>query len=74
MANFDPSSYPEYTIARLLEFGDDKAVNWLRKTFSEPEIAKVIRNERRLTPKSANFWALVYGIPSAEVAGLRQNS
>ena len=74
LADFDPLSHPEYTIARILEYGDDKAVIWLRETFSEREIAKVIRNERRLTPKSANFWAVVYGIPSAEVAGLRQNS
>ena len=32
--DFNPSAYPEYTIARLLEYGDEKAVDWLRQTFS----------------------------------------
>ena len=32
--------------------------------FSEPEILRVLRAERRLSRKSANFWALVYGIPA----------
>ena len=71
--SFDPFSHREYTIARVLEYGDDKAVAWLRANFSKAEITQVIRNERRLTRKSANFWALVYGIPADEVAALRQN-
>jgi len=51
--------------------GDEAAVKWLRQTFAESEIRRVLRTERRLTSKSANFWALVYGIPSREVAALQ---
>ena len=72
--SFDPFSHREYTIARVLEYGDEKAVAWLRANFLEPEITEVIRTERRLTRKSANFWALVYGIAPGEVAALCQNS
>jgi hypothetical protein len=43
----------------------------LRGTFTEPQIVEVLRIERRLSRKSANFWALVYHIPSEEVAALR---
>ena len=43
---------------------------WLRQTFSEAEIRRVLRDERRLSEKSANFWALVYKIPTREVAAL----
>jgi hypothetical protein len=68
---FDPVSYPAYTIARVLEFGDDKAIRWLRGTFSETQIIEVLRTERRLTRKSANFWALVYHIPAEEIAALK---
>ncbi|PYV21789.1 MAG: hypothetical protein DMG27_19840, partial [Acidobacteria bacterium] len=56
--NLDPVSYPNYTIARLLEYGNQAAVAWLRETFSEEMIKRVISNERRLSRKSANFWAL----------------
>ena len=69
--NFNPTAYPDYTIARVLELGDDRAVAWMRETFSEVDIMRVLRTERRLSRKSANFWALVYGIASHEVAALK---
>jgi hypothetical protein len=70
IAAFAPEDYPDYTIFRVLELGDEEAVKWLRQTFSEAEIRRVLRGERRLSEKSANFWALVYEIPSREVAAL----
>jgi hypothetical protein len=69
---FQPAAYPDYTILRVLELGDDQAIAWLRETFNDTEIRRVIRTERRLSPKSATFWALVYGITGAEVAALLQ--
>ena len=69
---FDPVEYPRYTIGRILEFGDEKAMIWLKRAFSERQITDVIKSEHRLTPKSANFWASVYGIPSSEVAALKE--
>jgi hypothetical protein len=69
---FDPHSYPDYTIGRLLEFGNENAVAWLRQAFSEAEITRVLRTERRLSPRSANYWALVFGIPADEVRALRE--
>ena len=70
VAAFNPAEYPDYTIFRVLELGDDDAVAWLRQTFSENEIRRVLRSERRLSAKSANYWALVYRIPSDQVAAL----
>jgi hypothetical protein len=67
---FAPEAYPDYTIFRVLEIGDQAAVTWLQQTFSEDEIRRVLSTERRLSEKSANFWALVYRIPSHEVAAL----
>jgi len=69
--SFDPRAYPEYTIERILELGDSEAVDWLEERFSEEQIKEVIRTNRRLSKKSANFWALVYQIPSDEVTALR---
>ncbi len=66
----NPGSFPEYTIARILEYGDERAVAWLRETFTEEAIRRVISNERRLSRRSANFWALTFGIPFHEVAAL----
>jgi len=69
--DFDPVAFPTYTIGRILEYGDTDAVAWMRNTFSEAQIVDVLRTEHRLTRRSANFWALVYGIPRDEVSALR---
>jgi len=68
---FDPETYPEYTIGRILELGNEDAVKWLIATFSEEQIKEVIRTERRLSPKSASFWALIYNVPPDDIAALK---
>ncbi len=72
LADFRPAAYPEYTIFRVLEYGDRQAVRWMREHFSESQIKQVIRSERRLTARSANFWALVYHMPASEVTALQR--
>jgi hypothetical protein len=67
---FQPLEHPDYTIFRVLEYGDDAGVAWLRETFNRSEIERVIRTERRLSPKSATFWALIYGIPESRLPRL----
>ena len=69
--DFNPAAFPDYAIARVLEMGDVKAVKWMKDNFSEADIKRVIATERRLSRKSANFWALVYGIAPEDVASLR---
>jgi hypothetical protein len=69
--NFDPLSFPTYTIGRVLEYGDQEAVAWLKNTFSESQIVDVIRTERRLSRRSASFWALLYRLSVDQVAALK---
>lgn len=71
---FEPASHPRYTIARILEYGDRRAVAWLRGLFTASEITGVLQTDERLSRRSANFWALVHGIPREEVAALREPS
>ena len=71
LADFNPAAYPDYTIARVLEIGDENAVKWLKENISEADIRRVIATERRLSKKSANFWALVYGMAPEDGAALR---
>jgi hypothetical protein len=69
--NFDPLAFPTYTIGRILEFGGQDAIAWLKATFSETQIVDVVRTERRLSRRSANFWALVYGLSPDQVEALK---
>jgi hypothetical protein len=72
--SFNPSVYPDYTIFRVLEHGDEDAVAWLRKEFSTDQIRRVLRTEPRLSQKAATFWALVYEIPAPEAAALKESA
>ena len=74
LRTFDPFAHHTYTIGRVLDYGDDDDVAWLRANFSDGDIAEVVRTERRLSRRSANFWALLYGIAAGDVAALRQVS
>lgn len=71
LLSFDPATYPRYTIGRVLEYGDADAVAWLKASFSDDDVAQMLRGERRLSRRTANFWALIYGLPRDEVASLR---
>ena len=68
---FDPTAYPIYTIERVLEYGDEEAIAWLRGMFTRDHIRSVLRTDRRLTFLSANFWALILGVAAQDVAALR---
>jgi hypothetical protein len=71
IGDFDPRSYPRYTILRLLEYGTIEAFHWLKEQFPEEMIMDIVRNEPNLSPRTATFWALFYHIPSEEIAALR---
>lgn len=67
---FDPKTYPRYTIERVLEHGDEDAVSWLLRLFTDDEVRAALRDARRLSPRSATFWALVFNVPTEDVAAL----
>jgi hypothetical protein len=69
--SFDPKRHPDYTIARILEYGNREALSWIKGLFSENEITRILRTERRLTRKSATFWALVYHLSPDQVSALK---
>jgi hypothetical protein len=54
-------------IERVLEYSDDQAIHWLKATFSSERLADVVRRSRRLSPNTANLWALVLDIPRDQV-------
>ncbi len=70
--SFEPECFPEYTIGRILEYGDQAAVAWMRSVFAAPAIVAGLRGDLRLSRKSATFWSLVYALPQSEVAALKE--
>lgn len=62
-----------YVLKRILEYGDEKAVSWMRKNFTEPEIKNALCNFRGYSLKSANFWAVILNIKKENVKCLNRS-
>lgn len=62
-----------FIIERLLESGDEKAVQWLFHQYSKSELSEVVRNSRRLSARSSNFWAYILDIPHKEILCLSKS-
>ena len=56
-----------YIIERVLEYGDDPAIGWLRATFAPDTIGEVVRHSRKISRNTATLWALILDIPKEEV-------
>ncbi|MDP8248413.1 MAG: hypothetical protein P9M00_09780 [Candidatus Tritonobacter lacicola] len=69
----DFSNRPGFIIERVLEYGDEKAVAWLMENFPRIQIISVVEKSRRLTKKSANFWAFMFEIEKEKVKCLSRS-
>lgn len=68
--DFAGLSLPEretYVIERVLEYGNDQAIRWLKVNFTPETIAAVVRRSRRISKNTANIWALVLNIPKEQI-------
>jgi hypothetical protein len=77
--DIDPASlkvddYRTYVLERLLEYGDPPSVKWMLANFSPDAIISVLQTSRRLSPLSANFWALYFDVDKETVSCLSKPS
>jgi rhamnogalacturonan endolyase len=63
-----------YCIERILEFGDDRAIRWLKRTFPPEKIAEVVRESRAISRNTASLWGLYLEIPKEEIACFSRHS
>jgi hypothetical protein len=55
----DPEKHKKFIIERVLELGDQNAVDWLFSTYSKAEIGRVLKTSRNISVKSANYWSII---------------
>ncbi|MFN3421109.1 MAG: DUF6922 domain-containing protein [Armatimonadota bacterium] len=66
--------HSKFIIERILEFGDEFAIRWLRQTFGDEAIKEVVCQSRRISKRTANFWRLILDIPKEQIACLSKRS
>jgi hypothetical protein len=62
-----PKRYWFYIIERLIEYGDDQAIHWLKENYTPAQIAEVVRTSRTISRNTANLWALILKIPRGKI-------
>lgn len=70
----DAKKNAPYIIERILEYGDEQAIHWLRLHVNKEHIIRILERSRALSPKSAFFWAAVFGLSKKGVLCLRTPS
>lgn len=63
-----------YIIARIFEYGDERAAAWALEHFKKEDIKKTLRESRILSPKSGNFWALFFNLRKAGLQCFQKSS
>jgi len=62
----------KFIIERLLEYGDKNEIDWLERHYDKNIIIDTIKNSKKISSKTGNFFALYYGIPKEELECIRK--
>ena len=68
--NFEENK--DFITGRLLEYGDPKALRWLFNYVEKKTIKDILFRKKGLSPKSANFWAVFFGLPREKILCLKK--
>ncbi|MFH1462624.1 MAG: hypothetical protein ABIG08_02960 [bacterium] len=66
-------NYKLFIIERILEYGDEKAIKWLRNNFSLKEIKNAFCRSKNLSRRSANFWQIIFNLKRNNILCLRKS-
>ena len=62
----------QFVIERILEYGDLPDIKWMETTFSHEQIIQTLKDSRRISVKSGNFFAWKYKLPQETLQCLQQ--
>lgn len=65
--SLDPQKYKKYTIERILQYGTIEHVKWMLDNFSDSDIIEAVKVSKNIDKRTANYWALYYGINKEEI-------
>ncbi len=60
--NLSLDKHYKYIIERILEIGDETAINWMNQQFSVDQIKAVLIKSKRISTKTGIFYAKIYGV------------
>ena len=70
--NLDQKLHAKYIIERILEYGDIEEVKWLFGVYPQVEVTDVLKTSKRLSAKTAYFYAKYLKIPEKLILCIQQ--
>lgn len=65
--NLDLNKHYKYITERVLEYADFQGFRWLEEKYGKEKIVDVLKNSRKISAKTGNFFAVVYSIGKEEM-------
>ena len=65
--NISPVAHSVFIIERILEYGDTNSLKWIEKTYEKSKIIEVLKNSKKISPKTGNFYALYFNVSKEEL-------
>jgi hypothetical protein len=62
----DVRRHAHFIVRRVLDYGDARDLDWLRRTYTDDEIRSVVRARRGLARKTLVFWNCHYALLDRE--------
>lgn len=69
--DLDFEKFRTFVLKRVLDRGSTQAIRWIRQNYTDQEIEKLLLTSRDISPKTANFWALLLGVDRKKVHALK---
>lgn len=69
----DKKNHSHFIIERILEYGDRRAIKWLKNNFRLNEIKKVIYESKNISLRSANFWQFIFNLKRDKILCFRKS-
>ncbi|MBS4032218.1 MAG: hypothetical protein KGZ63_12480 [Clostridiales bacterium] len=70
----DEDTHSFFIIERLLELGNDEAIHWVLRHYTDSDIINVVKDSRSLSRKTANFWKNYFRLNKEEITCLQTSS
>ncbi len=65
--------YPRFIIERVLEYGDEKAIKWMKDNYTEKKVKQVLCRSKVLSKKNANYWQFVLNLKKGDILCLTKS-
>lgn len=62
-----------FVAERLIELGDLEQLKWLKSTYGVEFLKEIVKRSRRLSQKTANFFAIYFGINPEDILCLQKD-